>query len=498
MGKQSAPSETTNELQTRIEKLTRVLDLAGQLMSETNLDHLLEIIVNEARLVLNADRCTLWVIDHEDDQLWTRVAGGLEKAEFIRIPLSTGIAGRVARTGETINISNAYEDPNFNRDIDQETGYTTNSILAVPMKHRTGKITGVLQALNRLDGCPFDSDDVSLLIALGTNSAAAIENSMLHYDIDLLFEGFVKASVTAIESRDPTTSGHSERVSTFSLNIAQSASRIKTGPYRDYQIPLEGLRELRYAALLHDFGKVGVSENVLVKAKKLYPWELEVVEARFHSLKLQRENSFFKDVIKSYQMGSPLPEASSDLLTRELKELDELIDFVRKCNEPTVLPSSHFERLTEIEGLQYYDLRGESAAILSPAELTRLRIPQGSLDEQERLEIESHVAHTFKFLQQIPWTRSLRNIPSIALGHHEKLDGSGYPKGQHANEISPPTRMMTIADIYDALTARDRPYKKAVSVEKALDILNNQAKARKVDAALLEIFIESKGYLPST
>ena len=495
MGNLPAPMKTNEALQNRVDKLTRVLDLARELTSETNLNRLLGTIVQKAREVLEADRCTLWIIDHEHNQLWTRVAHEDQNTKRIQIPLSTGLAGKVARTGEIINLSNPYQDPGFNPDVDQETGYTTHSILTVPMQLGSGDITGVLQALNPLDGDPFTEDDANLLFTLGANSAAAIENSILHTDIDQLFEGFVKASVTAIESRDPTTSGHSERVARFSLSIAKNTARTTTGPYRDYELPPAGLRELRYAALLHDFGKVGVRENVLVKAKKLYPWELEIVEARFHALKLQRENRFLKAALLAYRNGTPPPEAPSDLLQRELSELDEFLEFIRQCNEPTILPSTHFDKLSQIETLRYRDLNDETVPLISPLELARLKIPQGSLDEQERLEIESHVTHTFQFLQQIPWPRSLQNIPSIALGHHEKLDGSGYPNGCQSAQIPPPTRMMTIADIYDALTARDRPYKKAVSTEKALDILNHQATTHKLDRDLLDIFIESKGYL---
>nr|ADI22145.1 HD-GYP domain [uncultured myxobacterium HF0200_19H16] len=492
------PSEDSagdnSTLQRRVERLSRVLDVASKVSAETDLDRLLQIIIQEASAVLDADRCTLWILDDENQELWTKVAEGLGKSEIIRIPITTGISGQVAQTEEIINIPDAYQDERFNREVDGQTGYRTRGILAVPMRHQSGKLTGVLQALNRKDGLPFDEEDQSLLVNLGVNCAVAIENAMLHADIDRLFEGFVKASVTAIESRDPTTSGHSERVAILTLGIAENTARVSTGPYSELSLTPAEMRELRYASLLHDFGKVGVRENVLVKAKKLYPWELQLVESRFQALKLQRENHFLKEVIQAYQSGTEIVEAPNDRIARAIKEIDEFLNFIRECNEPTVLASEGFERLQGLGELTYVNLEGNAAPILSDLQIERLSIPRGSLDPQERLEIESHVTHTFRFLQQIPWTKNLQNVPQIAFGHHEKLDGTGYPRGLNNVTIAPQTRMMTIADIYDALTARDRPYKKAVPIEKALNILEYEAKNQKIDPILLDIFIESKTY----
>ena len=495
MDRPSDSSGDPKSLQRRIDRLSRVLDVASKVSAETDLDLLLQIIVREASEVLEADRCTLWILDEENEEMWTKVAEGLGQSETIRIPMETGICGQVARTGAIINIPDAYKDERFNREVDSQTGYKTRGILAVPMRHQSGKLTGVLQALNRKDGEPFDEEDQNLLVNLGVNCAVAIENAVLHADIDRLFEGFVKASVTAIESRDPTTSGHSERVALLTLGIAENTARVSTGPYKDIAFTTDEMRELRYASLLHDFGKVGVREDVLVKAKKLYPWELQLVESRFQALKLQRENHFLKEVIQAYQTGTGITEAPNDRIAREIKEIDEFLEFIRKCNEPTVLASEGFDQLQELAELTYQDPNGQTIPILADIQIERLSIPRGSLDPQERLEIESHVTHTFRFLQQIPWTKNLQGVPQIAFGHHEKLDGTGYPRGINQVIIAPQTRMMTVADIYDALTARDRPYKKAIPLEKALDILDYEAKNSKIDPILLEIFIESKTYL---
>ncbi len=423
-----AANNDRERLVARIAKLQSLLDIAKAMTAERDLDALLKLILNEAVRVVGADRCTLWIVDRDRNELWTKVAQGLEQEQKIRIPVGSGIAGQVAQTGHVINIPDAYADPRFNRAIDRDTGYRTRNILGVPMRYTTGEVTGVLQALNRMDGEAFSAEDEELLLALGANAAAAIENAILYEEIDRLFEGFVKASVIAIESRDPTTSGHSERVALLTLGIAENVHRIASGPYASLRFTTDDMREIRYAALLHDFGKVGVRENVLVKANKLYPGELELIEARFRALYGQRETAYLHTLLEAARKGTPLPQDYATALTGELRELEEFLAFVRECNRPTVLEAGSFERLHDIAKLSYKEPNGETRALLSPLELERLSIPRGSLDQRERLEIESHVTHTFRFLSQIPWTRDLRRVPEIAYAHHEKLTGGGYPR----------------------------------------------------------------------
>ena len=487
--------KTTNSvsvLRQRIDKLTGLLDVAKAMTAERDLDSLLALILNEAVRVVGADRCTLWIVDRDREEIWTKVAQGLGDDQKIRIPIGVGIAGSVAASGTITNIPDAYADPRFNRQVDKDTGYRTRNILAVPMRYTTGEVTGVLQALNKLHEPHFTPEDEELLMALGANAAAAIENAILYEEIDQLFEGFVKASVIAIESRDPTTSGHSERVALLTLGIAESAEKLDAGPYADLHFTREDMREIRYAALLHDFGKVGVREHVLTKAKKLYGGELEVIETRFRALYAQREAAHYRRMLETIRTGGELPESLDITLERDLSELTEYLEFVRHCNQPTVLESGGFEKLREVARLTFTDINGRPSPILGDLELERLSIPRGTLDQKERLEIESHVTHTFRFLAQIPWTRELRRVPEIAYAHHEKLDGAGYPRQLQADQIPIQSRMMTIADIYDALTASDRPYKKAVPHEKAMDILGFEAKANRLDRVLLDVFTEAK------
>jgi HD-GYP domain-containing protein (c-di-GMP phosphodiesterase class II) len=343
----------------------------------------------------------------------------------------------------------------------------------------------------------YDARCVEMTSALASQAAVAIENGKLYEDIERLFEGFVTAAVTAIESRDPTTSGHSARVATLTVGLAEVVDRASDGPFRDVSFNRAQLRELRYAGLLHDFGKVGVREQVLVKQKKLYPHDLEIIRHRFGYL-LQRSDLEFERERADYVLAhghTRYVEAIGRLdkiRSKQRAELLKFMDAISRANEPTVMPEGSFEALREINSRTFVDFDGRERPLLEDHELQFLMIRKGNLDEKERREIESHVTHTYRFLEQIPWTRELRQIPQIAYGHHEKLNGRGYPNAIEASSIPLQTRMMTISDIYDALTATDRPYKRAVATERAIDILNMEATDGMLDKELLDAFVGAK------
>ena len=482
-------------LEQRLHKLNGILVAARALVAERDLDRLLPLIVNTARKVVEADRCTLFLVDRDENQLWSKVAQG---AAEIRIPLSSGIAGAVAQSGVLVNIADAYSDVRFNREVDARTGYRTKSILCVPMISVEGEVVGVVQALNKIGNEVFSSDDEDLLTALGGQAAAAVSNALLHQEIEQLFEGFVRASVVAIESRDPTTAGHSGRVANLSVSLADliPSAESTAGRWRGFTLTSQARQELRYAALLHDFGKVGVRENVLIKANKLEPFELESLKGRFDSILLEAELAAEREKVRRIvehpnEARELIAQVDGELAKRK-GELREMFEFIVSCNRPTILPEGSFERLGVIAKADYASpYTGTRRPILSDNEVLKLSVRKGSLTEDERREIESHVTHTWRFLAQIPWTRTLKRVPNIAYGHHEKLSGRGYPRSLGEPEISPETRMMTISDIYDALTASDRPYKKAVPKDRAYDILNDEAKKGDVDADLLRVFIEA-------
>jgi HD-GYP domain-containing protein (c-di-GMP phosphodiesterase class II) len=367
----------------------------------------------------------------------------------------------------------------------------------VPMRQADGQIVGVLQALNKKNGSHFDAEDEELLLALGGQAAGAVENALLHDEINRLFEGFVSASVVAIEARDPTTAGHSGRVADLTVGLAQAVEKVSTGPYVGTRFKPEEVREIRYASLLHDFGKVGVREPVLVKAEKLYPQEQDVLRARFDLARKDRQLESWRRRMMAIEQRGPAAVAQvateeNSRLEKELKELDEMLNFILTCNRPTVLAQGGFERLNELSKVAFADSYGHDRKLLSAVEVQCLSIPRGSLSPLERKEIESHVTHTFRFLSQIPWTRTLKRVPEIAYAHHEKLDGSGYPRSIASAQIPVQSKMMAISDIYDALTASDRPYKKAVPHPVALDIIKKESEAGQIDKNLFALFVEAE------
>jgi HD-GYP domain-containing protein (c-di-GMP phosphodiesterase class II) len=429
------------------------------------------------------------------------------------------IAGYVALTGEIVNLRDAYRLPadlpyTINRKFDEDSGYRTRSILAVPMRNQKEKIIGVLQLINakrditaRLETMeavdqqvvPFSARQQEIVLSLASQAAVSYENSRLYDDIHRLFEGFVQAAVTAIETRDPATSGHSFRVANLTVALAEAVDRSDSGTYAPVRFSRDQMREIRYASLLHDFGKVGVREEILVKAKKLYPAQMELIKQRFAFVQRTLENEVLKSKIRYLlEKGrEEFPAAEKNLddrLAGTLRELDEHLETILRANEPSVVAEHSFDKLLEIANIQYLDRVGTAQRLLTGEEVRVLAIPQGSLDEEERLQIEAHVLHTVMFLQQIPWTSELRNVPEIARGHHEKLNGSGYPYKLSAPAIPLQTRMMTISDIFDALAAADRPYKKAVSVERALEILERAVREGELDAELFEVFTGAKIY----
>ena len=327
----------------------------------------------------------------------------------------------------------------------------------------------------------------------------AYENSRLYRDIENLFDGFVNAAVKAIEQRDPTTSGHSQRVCDMTVALAEAVDRESRGAYADLRFSREQMKELRYAALLHDFGKVGVKEEILVKAKKLYPLQYARLMDRFDYIRRDIEARTAEQKVEallklSKKAAAERIKALDAEAVALVAELERCAEFVARANEPTIMPSSDFQVVAEIAQKAYRDPTGGQRPYLTADEVEMLSIPRGSLGAGERRQIESHVVHSFQFLAQIPWTQEYKKIPEIARAHHEKLNGKGYPSGLNSAEIPVQAKMMTICDIFDALSATDRPYKRAVPTDKALDILKLCVREEEIDAELFRLFLESQVY----
>lgn len=484
-------------LVTRNHKIDIVLDVAKAMGSVHSLDELLDLIAESSRQVADAERCTLFIHDREAGELWAKIAHGLDQT--IRVKVGEGIAGHVADTRQVLQIPDAYQDPRFNPAFDKQTGYRTRNILCVPMLDNEGEVTGVIQVLNKQNQQFFSEEDQELLLALGGQAAVSVENAILHQGIEDLLASFIKASVYAIEARDPTTHGHSERVAELTLGLADTVGKETRGPYQNLLLGTEALHELRYAALLHDFGKVGVRENVLLKSKKLYPQQFELLQQRFDFV---RRSLQYEALKKKYALAKAAGEAAVAVavaridqeLEQALLQLDDYFLTVVTCNEPSILAEGDFAKLQDLGAFTFTTWQETQAPLLRPDEVLALSVRKGSLDEKERHEIESHVTFTYRFLSRIQWTGDLKRVPDIAHAHHEKLNGKGYPRGIAEGEIPVQSRMMAIADIYDALTARDRPYKKAVPQTKALDILHMEARSGSIDAELLRIFVQGQVY----
>jgi len=493
-----------------------------RLSAESNPRFLLEAILSKAREITSSDAGSLYIVEERGESPYLRFA--LAQNDSVAVPFRTAtlpltdesIAGHVALTGRLINLADAYTPPpdspfTINSWFDEQTGYRTKSMLVVPMRTPHGQTIGVLQLINCKDDSsarladppdverhvrPYGARDEKLAGSLASQAAVAIYNRRLYLSIRDLFEGFVKASVTAIEARDPTTSGHSFRVADLTVALAETADRCETGPYRELKFREDELMELRYASLLHDFGKVGVREHVLVKAKKLYPADFDRIRHRVELLKRDlvlrtARAKLDRALARDADYATRAARLDADLAAA-LAELDRQLDLVGVANEPSVQPQAFTAEILRLATRTWEDADGAARSVLTPEEARVLAIPRGSLTDEERVAIQQHVVHTFQFLAQIPWTKELSRVPEIARSHHEKLDGTGYPYGARAEAIPVQSRMMAIADIYDALTASDRPYKKALRAEEALAILDAERRAGALDSALLDLFIEAR------
>jgi len=501
--------------------LEYVLEIGRALASEKDLDTLLKLILTQARNLTSADGASIYTRDGNGKlyfRLWQNASTGATSDAQKSLVGDYSIAGYVAREGKAVMLTDAYAiSPNapykFNPASDRSIGYRTKSLLTVPLTNKADEVVGVLQLINRKhypdvilrrpedfenNVLPFDEQDRAIAMALAGQAGVALENSMLYADIERLFEGFIMASVQAIEARDPTTAGHSFRVADFTERTAIATDRTDEPGLRDVQFTKDQLRELRYAALLHDFGKVGVRENVLVKAKKLQPHGLELLKQRFRYARASIERRAYRrmlDLLKTAQPGTGEYASRCREIERELvadqERLDEYLRQVLMANEPSVSHAKVSIDLDAVTRFHFPGEDGEDIPLLTDFEFADLTLSKGSLNAEERTQIESHVSHTYAFLSLIPWTKNMANLPVIAFAHHEKLDGSGYPRGLSGASIPVQSRIMTIADIYDALTAGDRPYKRGLPQEQALDILASEAKANKIDALLYKVFVES-------
>ncbi len=522
--KEKTSKSMMNLLDTRNDQ-DALISIGKSLTAEKDPDKLLRSILFMSKKITGADAGSIFLVEEGNQGeklLRFRYSHTFSKEldyEEFTMPCNTeSISGYVAETGNVLNLPDVYNLPDdapvsFNNSFDQTHGYRSRSMLVVPMRNHVDEIIGVIQLINSKESSvnrgrytgneayevfletpedfdkkvvPFDQRYESLMESVAGQAAVALENTRMMKQIETQFQEFVKASVGAIESRDPATSGHSFRVAEMCLALAREVNTVQTGPLAQWRFTESQMKELEFAALLHDFGKVYIDEAIFQKAKKLYARDYDNLKLRLSFL------------LRSLELDSCAEGCRQGETDSRIEELKEIMGLVDTLNEPKIFVDNLDEQVDGIlarqEELLARDLEGKPIPLLTEEEEENLRIRKGSLNGRERTIIESHVEHTYSFVSKIPWPQEFSRIPDIARQHHEMLNGAGYPRGLEGEDILPQGRMMAIADIFDALSAADRPYKKAVPLSKVLEILREEAARGKLDSDLVELLIERKLY----
>ena len=499
-------------------QIKKMSDIGRALSGVHDLNTLLEMIVDQARSFTNADAGTLYIVENntlrfqivQNDSLKIRMGG--KSGGTIPFPpvelKETNVSAFVALKGISVNIPDVYDTDLFDftgpKKFDQSTGYRSKSMLVVPLRNHENDVIGVLQLLNATNPISneviaFSQDYENLSESLASQAAVSITNAKLIANMTELFEAFVKVMATAIDEKSPVTGGHIRRVAELTLTMAEVIHDLDEGHFKDKTFSPDQMYELRIAAYMHDIGKVTSPVEIVEKAKKLQTIfdRIQYVRLRmaYISQKIELEGQEAK--IKILQNGSS-PEKLNSIekeTLEKLMEIEEIQRFINKCNEPgEFLDDEILVRLKEVSEKTYIDDAGEQQPFLTADELVNLSIRRGSITEKERQKMQGHAAVTLKMLKQIPFTKKLKNIPDFAGAHHEFLNGKGYPLGLKGDEISFEGRLMAVTDIAEALTASDRPYKKAMPLETVYRILRSMVEGGELDPNLVELFIEKEVY----
>lgn len=494
--------------------MERLHQIGIALSSEKNLHRLLETIVAQARSFTRCDAGTLYRVNGEKKVLTFEImqtectgyyAGGTtgNKITVPPVPLEkdgepnyANVSAYVAITGKVVNIPDVYEAEGFDfigpKKYDEMTGYRTQSMLVIPMRDHTDKVIGVLQLINALDAggehIPFEIRFESMVRSLASQAAVAINNVQLIQDIENLFKSVVHYTVQAIDARSPHTAGHSDRVARLTRRLAEEVNLQTSGPFADVHFTDEEIEEIWMAAIMHDVGKIGVPEAVLEKQNKLDGARFELVLDRFQRV---RELAIMRAKLRNVNNGQP-ENFEDEELRKELLEWEQDHEFIQWVNKPGFLAPEKKEQLDRIAAKTYIDGRGNEQPYLTEEEYQNFSVIKGNLTDSERQAIQHHVVDTEKMLLKLPFIDKLAKVPFYAASHHEWLNGRGYPKGLKGEQIPLPARMMCIADVWDALTAQDRPYKPAIPPEKSSQILQAGAEHDEFDKDLVDLFISHR------
>lgn len=508
----------------QIKHIQQLTNIGLALSAEKDINKLLEIILEYAKDLAHADAGTLYILDDDEkhlrfeimqnDTLKTRMGG----TSGIAIPLPkvplyidgkpnySNVSSYTALTGETVNIPDVYEAKGFDftgpKDYDTATGYRSKSMLVIPMRNHENNIIGVLQLLNSKlpetdEVSEFSKEYVDLVASLASQAAVALTNTQLIQNLENLLYAFIKSIATAIDEKSPYTGGHINRVVDLTMMMAEAINNTDQGPLADIAFSHDELEELRLAAWMHDVGKITTPEYVVDKSSKLETIfdRIKLVETRFHGIAKSITNEYLQRKIALLQ-NRPDDQANikdlDEALDKELKALEDDLNFVKACNQSVEFMSDDkIDRIKEIAAKKYVAPEGERP-YLTPEEVENLCIRKGSLTETERKVIENHAGMTKKMLSALPFPAKLAKVPEYASSHHEKLDGSGYPLGLSEKDLPLQSRIMVIADIFEALTAKDRPYKEPMNLSQAIKILGFLKKDKHIDPDIHDLFLERR------
>tara|TARA_B100000401_G_scaffold155758_1_gene103975 strand:- start:120 stop:1736 length:1617 start_codon:yes stop_codon:yes gene_type:complete len=509
--------DALNRIKFLEDRLHRLSEIGMALSTEKDTDRLFEMILEEAKHITKADGRTLYSMNEEGDLSFeilrndsmNTIMGGTSGVEIPYYPVhlwlddqtpnQKNVSAYVALTGKTVNIKDAYEEEGYDFEgtinFDKKNGYRSKSFLTVPLKNHENEIIGVMQLINARndngDVIPFNEEMEEQVESLASQGAVALTNKRLVEELKILFEAFIKLIATAIDKKSEYTGGHCARVPVITMMLADAVAKMKDGKYKDFSMNDEERYELYLAAWLHDCGKVATPPHVVDKGTKLETIfdRIELIRTRMELLKRDAEIAFLKR-----QLNGQSTEAYDDEYHKTIEVLEANMKFLEECNIGGEFMKPELQDRVKSIGKEMIKLNGSEQTFLSEEEIQNLNIPKGTLLPEEREIINDHIVITIEMLEQLPYPNNLKNVPEFAGGHHEKMDGTGYPKGLNSTQMSTQAKIMAIADIYEALTAADRPYKEGKKLSQAMRIMGFMKNDYHIDEDLFEIFVTSGVY----